>query len=531
MSKRRLPSLCQQTVLLLLLFLLSQCGTRQTDRPGSARRPHIELPECGISDVAYPVPQLPVAEMRGVWLTTIWGLDWPKVSAHTYPGMVEQQQSLCKMLDACVQAGINTVFLQVRLRGDLLYPSSLEPLSTTISKTGALPQGYDPLQYAINECHQRGLSVHAWMVVYPLGTQEHVRGLAKEGKGFYASHPELCLRQGNAWFMDPAQPAVRSHMAQLVRDLVSRYDVDGVHLDYIRYPDSPKKFDDTKSFQRMNPDKLPRMAWREANVTAMIDTLHRTLQEVAPEVALSTACIGKYQQLPKPAPSGYFCKEDVSQDPLVWLQRGIVDFIVPMIYYKDAHFNYYIADWAKRVAPYGPIVPGLGVYRLYDQSRWKLQDIYNQLDTVAHYGFPGVSYYRAEQMLQMYRELPAERQDKLLLPARRPAFGAEPRMPFGVAKIEEVNPEEQQLTISWSYDLKEPTGHTFNLYYRLYGSHLDCPLVMLGQSLAGRQVTVSRDFLPEDVLVEFFIEPTTFSGHTGPLSAGALYYNSEELEK
>lgn len=530
MHHRYISTLSKPLALLLLLFSLNQCGTRRTERVSTGRRPHIELPDCGLSDVTYPVPQRPKSEIRGVWLTTIWGLDWPKVSAHSYSGMVEQQQSLCKILDTCAQAGINTVFLQVRMRGDLLYPSNLEPLSSTISKTRALPNDYDPLQYAIEACHQRGMSVHAWMVIYPLGTQEHVQSLAKIGEGFYSAHPNLCLRQGNTWFMDPAQPAVRTHMSQLVRELVSRYDIDGVHLDYIRYPDGPKKFDDRKSFQQMNPQQLPQMAWREENVTAMIDTLHRTLQEFAPEVALSTACIGKYEQLPKPAPSGYFCKDDVSQDPLVWLQRGLVDFIVPMIYYKDGHFNHYIADWAKRIAPYGPVVAGLGVYRLFDESRWQLQDIYNQLDTVAHYGLPGVSYYRAEQFLRMYKQLPAERQDKLLLPIRRPAFGAEPSIPFGIASIEEIAEGPNRLSIYWRYDLEQSAKHTFNLYYRLYGSHLDCPLVMLGQSLAGRSVTIDRNFLPNDVLVEFFIEPTTFSGHCGPLSAGALYYNSEQLK-
>ena len=104
--------------------------------------------------------------MRAVWLTTIWGLDWPKVSADTNSGMVQQQKSLDKMLDAFVQAGINTVFLQVRLRGDLLYPSSLEPLSPTISKTGTLPNGYDPLQYAIDACHHRGMSVDALSLIH-----------------------------------------------------------------------------------------------------------------------------------------------------------------------------------------------------------------------------------------------------------------------------------------------------------------------------------------------------------------------------
>ena len=116
------------------------------------------------------------------------------------------------------------------------------------------------------------------------------------------------------------------------------------------------------------------------------------------------------------------------------------------------------------------------------------------------------------------------------MPTLRPAFGAAPRIPFGKASVEEIVDDGDQLTITWGYDLKEPTGHTFNLYYRLYGPHLDCPLVLLGQNLAGRSAVISRDFLPKGVLVEFFVEPATFSGHTGQLSAGALYYNSDELK-
>ena len=102
MPKRLISTLCQSALLLLTLFLFSQCGARKA----TPRRPHVELPECSISDDAYSVPQLPGAEMRAVWLTSIFGLDWPKVSADTYSGMVRQQESLDKMLDAFVQAGI-----------------------------------------------------------------------------------------------------------------------------------------------------------------------------------------------------------------------------------------------------------------------------------------------------------------------------------------------------------------------------------------------------------------------------------------
>lgn len=509
------------------LLTLSQVGCKARKAQTVAPIPPIELPQCEISDIEYPKPETPRGRMRGVWLTTIWGLDWPKTSAHTPGGVEEQKRSLVRMLDQFVELGINTVFLQTRMRGDLLYPNGIEPISSTISGTGVLPSGYDPLQFAIDECHKRGMSVHAWMVVYPLGTNDHVQTLAKQGKGFWYNHRNLCIRQGNAWFMNPAEPAVRSYMGRLVREVVTRYDIDGVHLDYIRYPDGAGSFDDQKSFQLNNAKRLSKAQWREENISAMLDTLHQVLAQTAPEVALSTASIGKYRKLPAPAPGGFFCKDDVSQDPKAWFQRGIVDFIVPMIYYKGDHFDYYIRDWDKTVAPYGSIIPGLGAYRLHDNSRWKMQDIVNQLDTMARYKMDGVCFYRAENLIKMKSQLPQKIKNEIFFPAKRPIYGQAPREGFGTVVLNKLKKSagSHDIQVNWIYNASEAqhARQTFNVYYRVYGPHLDCPLQMLAQSVSGNGITIDDRYLPKDVLVEFFVEPTVFSGHCGKLSNGQLY--------
>ena len=134
----------------------------------------------------------PKHEIRAVWLTTIYGLDWPKKPATTEAGRKAQQQELCSMLDKLADANFNTVFLQVRLRGDVIYRSAIEPASKTFSgKYGTMP-GYDPLAFAIEECHKRGMECHAWFVTFPVGTDKAVK---EQGKlSVVKRKPKLCKR-------------------------------------------------------------------------------------------------------------------------------------------------------------------------------------------------------------------------------------------------------------------------------------------------------------------------------------------------
>ena len=121
-------------------------------------------------------------EIRAVWLATVYGLDWPRRTATNDASRKLQQQALCEMLDKLQEANFNTVFFQARLRGDVAYRSSIEPFSYVFTgKEGGSP-GYDPLAFAIEECHKRGMECHAWFVTFPLG-----KGCRSSARGIMAS--------------------------------------------------------------------------------------------------------------------------------------------------------------------------------------------------------------------------------------------------------------------------------------------------------------------------------------------------------
>src|SRR5690554_6350738 len=236
---------------------------------------------------------VPATEVRAVWLTTNYGLDWPRNrTSHE-----AQKQELIEILDNLQKFHFNTVMFQVRARGEVLYRSVLEPMSSLIIPAGPGQPPFDPLAFAIEECHKRGMEIHAWMVTYPLGAERHVRSLGQrsiirkqtsltkrfQGEWFldprnprtddylialvmevveiYAwmvtypswaerhvrslgqrsitlKAPFLTKRFQGEWFLDPGNPSTVDHRIALVMEVVENYDVDGIHFDYLRYPDN-----------------------------------------------------------------------------------------------------------------------------------------------------------------------------------------------------------------------------------------------------------------------------------------------------
>ena len=127
-----------------------------------------------------PAKAQPKHEVRAAWITAVYGLDWPRTRATTPQGIRKQKEELVDILDKLKAANFNTVLFQTRTRGDVLYPSSIEPFNSILTgKVGGNP-GYDPLAFAIGECHKRGMECHAWMVTIPLGNKKHVASLGKQ---------------------------------------------------------------------------------------------------------------------------------------------------------------------------------------------------------------------------------------------------------------------------------------------------------------------------------------------------------------
>ena len=129
-------------------------------------------------------------EIRGVWLTTNWGLDWPKKIIKTKEDIKRQQEELCYLLDQVQKMNMNVVFFQTRLRGDVLYFSRYEPWSSVLTGISGKNPGYDPLRFVIEECHRRGLQCHAWLVCMPLGTSRQIKNQGKSS--VVSKYPDMC---------------------------------------------------------------------------------------------------------------------------------------------------------------------------------------------------------------------------------------------------------------------------------------------------------------------------------------------------
>ena len=286
----------------------------------------------------------PKHEVRAAWITTAYGLDWPHTRATSAASQKRQKAELIKMLDKLQAAHFNTILFQARTRGDVLYRSDIEPMNAVLTgKTDGDP-GYDPLAFAVEECHKRGMECHAWMVTLPLGR-----------------HPET-----------------KEYLMSLVREVVQRYDVDGVHFDFLRYPDKARRFPDAYDYRkRGNGRSLAQ--WRRDNLTEILRYIYKEVKEIKPWVKVSTSPVGKYRDTSRYSSRGWNAFNAVYQDVQGWLGEGIQDQIYPMMYFRGNHFYPFALDW-KEQSNGRQVIPGLGIYFLHpSEGNWSLDEIERQM--------------------------------------------------------------------------------------------------------------------------------------------------------
>lgn len=338
----------------------------------------------------------PKYEYRAVWLTTVENLDWPKTIVKSPSDITEQKNELIVLLDSLKGMNVNTVMLQSRVRGDLIYPSTIEPFSHILTGIPGKNPGYDPLAFAIEECHKRGMQLHAWLVTMPLGKDDLIR---RQGKLALSKRKKsLCTRYKGAWYMEPGNPATIPYLVELVRELVSNYDVDGVHFDYIRYPDRTNGYPDAALHRKYGKGRSL-ANWRRGNITALASALYKCVKELKPWVRVSCAPLGKYNNLTRYKSYGWDAYNAVFQDAQAWLRDGIMDMILPMIYFDKNHFYPFVLDWQEN-SNGRHVIPGIGIYRLMPQyGGWPQLEIERQLNTSRSAGTAGTAMFRAEQLL------------------------------------------------------------------------------------------------------------------------------------
>lgn len=344
-------------------------------------------------------------EMRAVWLTTAYNLDWPLQTISSSADVIRQKKELIEILDQLKEDNYNTVFFQVRTSTGVCYPSEFEPFAPNVI-SNTYNTDFDPTAFALEECKKRGLSFHAWFITFPMGggrkaMKNHSR--YKELKYY----PDFLLRNGNSYYLDPGNPNTAKYLSKIIVEALNKYDFDGVHLDYIRYPDKSANFPDSHSYQKYGAS-LSLKDWRRNSVTNVVKSIKEAmLKSKRPNAKLSAAPLGKLKQLPIDVVGrkhGFTAYETVMQDPELWAKNGYVDFLVPMLYYRDELFSPFLDDWMKSVSKYCPIVVGLAPYRIITESSplWSNEDISKQITESREKGADGVAMFRYQFVSNRY---------------------------------------------------------------------------------------------------------------------------------
>lgn len=414
-----------------------------------------------------PVISQPKYEIRATWLTTLGGMDWPRTKAGNATGIQRQKKELCDILDCLKAANFNTVLLQTRLRGDMIYPSSIETFAESLTGYTGRNPGYDPLAFAIEECHKRGMELHAWIVTIPAGNTRQVKLLGRNS--IVQKNRKICkLYKGN-WYLDPGNPETQEYLSRIVKEITSQYDIDGIHFDYIRYPEQADNFPDKDSYRRYGKGKELRQ-WRRDNITDIVRRLYTDIKSIKPWVKVSSSPIGKYRDTNRYPSRGWNAYRVVYQDAQKWLKEGIHDALFPMMYFQGNNFYPFALDWKENNGNRW-IIPGLGIYFLSPREQdWPLDEIVRQIHFTRQIKLNGQVYFRNRFLLDNTKGVLDELKENFyttpaLIPPMRWADSIPPSVP-STPSVQQL--PNGKLRMSW----QESTDNSNQaVVYHLYGSN------------------------------------------------------------
>lgn len=322
-------------------------------------------------------PASPNYEFRGVWVATVDNIDWPSKKTLT---VAEQKAEFIRLLDMHQRNGMNAVVVQVRPAGDALYPSQYEPWSEFLTGKQGLPPSplYDPLEFMISETHKRGMEFHAWL--NPYRAVFNILKSSVSPAHLTKTHPEWFLIYGDKKYFNPGLPQVREHLAHVVKDLVSRYELDGIHMDDYFYPYriAGKEFPDQKDFEKYGKG-LNKEVWRRSNCDSVILLIHNIVRSVNPHIKFGISPFGVWRNKSQDAMgsdtrAGQTNYDDLYADILLWLQKGWIDYVVPQLYWERGHklADYDILlDWWNEHSYGKHLYIGQGIYRGGSNPAWR----------------------------------------------------------------------------------------------------------------------------------------------------------------
>ncbi len=366
--------------------------------------------------VVLPIPDPPKDELRGVWLSRF---EYTKFSPTHDQDSIKQYIS--NTIQNAAKTNFNVIFLQIRGNGDAYYTPGLEPWGELLTGTPGKDPGWDPLQFALETAHYYGLELHAWMNTFPIWRGTELPSDTILPTPPYLLHPEWLVSDSagiptplsdHYVSFSPGIPAVHDYLITLASDIVSRYDIDGIHFDYIRYPegseDSHYSHDSISvslfNSNEGNPMQLDWEDWQRNQLTIFVSKMYNDLMGINPHLKMSAAVIGSYHR------NGWNAYNAVYQDSRRWTELGKMDFILPMIYWPRSHESYGFMDLSEEYRTLGTVdrylIPGIGSYKYNtDEAPFIWSETEGQIDDLRRRNFPGMCFFGSGSLNDHWEEL------------------------------------------------------------------------------------------------------------------------------
>ena len=342
-------------------------------------------------------------ELRGAWIATVINLDWPTRGATTE----NQQKELLFILDRLQISGINTIFFQIRCEADAFYQSDYEPWSYYLTgKQGQAPEPFwDPIIFAKQEAHKRGMELHLWLNPYRV-----IRSISstypKDSTHLSVRHPAWMMPVKNTLLLNPGIPDARSYFTQLIAQLALKYQPDGIHLDDYFYPYEGMTNEDAATFEKYGAGKTIH-EWREDNINQMVRDVSYLLSTEFPTIKWGISPFGIWKS---GTPSGIIGLSGSSVtygNALKWLSEKWVDYIAPQLYWAIGGSQDFksLSNWWSLQLNGRHLYPGIAAYKSEPSmtslaSLYKADEIPKQIEHLRDRQIPGWILFRAANISQ-----------------------------------------------------------------------------------------------------------------------------------
>ncbi len=466
-------------------------------------------------------------ELRGVWVASLLNIDWP-----SQPGLstAHQKQEALKLLDLHQSQGLNAVFLQVRPAADALYESSFEPWSIWLSgKQGFKPKPYyDPLAFWIEECHRRGMELHAWFNPFRASLSDDLTTLARSH--VVKQNPQWFVNYGNRLYFDPGIPEVRKYAIKIIAEVARKYPVDGIHFDDYFYPykSDGQEFNDQLTYEKYGAG-WSRADWRRDNINSFIKACGDTLKAIDPQLRFGISPFGVWRNkdrdpMGSDTRAGQSNYDDLYADVLTWLREGWVDYLAPQLYW---HVGYELADyrilldWWSRHSYNRHIYIGQSAYKVRpdaDFSSWRsAAELSRHLELNRNYPqIKGNVYFSSSALSKNKLGVGDTIAFKNRHQAIVPYMDYKPEASVQAPQLYRISHGHNKLTLYWSAPKDDSRYH---LIYRFKGRRaagVEDPSNIIGKVPAG--TSSFRDVPPEKGYYTYLITSVSRSNHESPAS-------------